>query len=44
MQASAASYLDDFYRHNQAILETAAEKVREVIIALGVEILALVAA
>jgi hypothetical protein len=44
MQASAANYLDAFYRHNQAILETAAEKVREAIIALGIEIFALVAA
>ncbi|HUB73585.1 MAG TPA: hypothetical protein VL979_06070 [Solirubrobacteraceae bacterium] len=44
MQASAAGYLDDFYRHNQAILENAAEKVREAIVALGFEILALVAA
>ncbi len=44
MQASATGYLDDFCRQNEAILETAAAKVREAIIALGVEILALVAA
>lgn len=44
MQASAANYLDDFYRHNQTILETAAERIREAIIALGIEIFALAAA
>jgi hypothetical protein len=43
MQASAASYMDDFYKHNQAILDIAAEQVREAIIALGIEIFALVA-
>lgn len=44
MQASAARYLDVFYKHNQAILDAAAAKVREAIIALGIEILGLVAA
>lgn len=43
MQASAARYLDDFYKHNQAMLDAAADKVREAIIALGIEIFALVA-
>lgn len=44
MQASAARYLDDFYKHNEPMLDTAAEKVREAIVALGIEILGLVAA
>jgi hypothetical protein len=43
MQTSAARYLDDFYRYNQAILDAATDKVREAIIALGVEVFALVA-
>jgi hypothetical protein len=44
MQETAARYLDDEYRHNQAILETAATSVRQAIIMLTGEILALVAA
>jgi len=41
MQASAAGYLDSFYRHNQVILEGAADKVQQALVALGVEIVAL---
>jgi hypothetical protein len=44
MQAAAASYLDDGYRHNQTILENAATRVGHAIILLTVEILALVVA
>jgi hypothetical protein len=44
MQASAASYLDDGYRHNQAILENTARRVGRAIVLLTIEILALVAA
>jgi hypothetical protein len=44
MQAAAASYLDDGYRHNQAILESSAACVRNAIVLLTVEILALVVA
>jgi hypothetical protein len=44
MQATAASYLDDGYRHNQVILETAAKRVGRAITLLTVEILALVVA
>lgn len=44
MQASAASYLDGFYKHNQVILEGATDKVREALISLGVEIVALAVA
>ena len=44
MQASAASYLDGFYRHNQVILEGSADKVQQALIALGVEIVALAVA
>lgn len=44
MQASAASYLDQGYRHNQAILETSAGRVRYAIVMLTIEILALVVA
>lgn len=44
MQASAASYLDGFYKHNQVILEGAADKVQQALIALGVEIVALAVA
>jgi hypothetical protein len=44
MQASAASYLDGFYKHNQVILEGAAGKVQQALIALGVEIAALAVA
>lgn len=44
MQASAASYLDDGYRHNQTILESAAKRIGRAIVLLTVEILALVIA
>jgi hypothetical protein len=44
MQASAASYLGYGYRHNRAILETSAGRVRHAILMLTVEILALVVA
>jgi hypothetical protein len=44
MQAAAASYLDNGYKHNQAILEAAARRVGNAIIFLTVEILALVVA
>lgn len=44
MQASAASYLDGFYKHNQVILEGSADKVQQALIALGVEIVALAVA
>ena len=44
MQASAASYLDDGYRHNHTILEASAASVRSAIVLLTVEILALVVA
>ncbi len=44
MQASAASYIDDGYRHNQTILESSASSVRSAIVLLTVEILALVVA
>lgn len=44
MQATAASYLDDGYTHNQAILKTAATRVGRAIVLLTVEILALVVA
>lgn len=44
MQASAASYLDDGYRHNQTILESSAASVRNAIVLLTAEILALVVA
>ncbi len=44
MQASAASYLDGFDKHNQVILEGAADKIQQALIALGVEIVALAVA
>ncbi len=44
MQAAAASYLDDGYKHNQAILESAAKRVGRAIVFLTIEILALTAA
>jgi hypothetical protein len=44
MQAAAAVYLDQSYRHNHAILETSAGRVRYAIVMLTVEILALVVA
>jgi hypothetical protein len=44
MQASAAFYLDQSYRHNHAILETSASRVRYAIMMLTIEILALVVA
>jgi hypothetical protein len=44
MQASAAVYLDQGYRHNQAIVEAAAERVGRAIVLLTVELLALVLA
>jgi hypothetical protein len=44
MQASAARYLDQGYRHNQPILETGAGRVRRAILMLTAEILALVVA
>jgi hypothetical protein len=44
MQAAAASYLDDGYKHNQAILESAAKRVGRAIVLLTIEILALTAA
>lgn len=44
MQAAAASYLDDGYKHNQAILESAARRVGRAIVLLTIEILALTAA
>ncbi len=44
MQAAAASYLDNGYKHNQTILETAAKRVGRAIFFLTVEILALVVA
>jgi hypothetical protein len=44
MQESAARYLDLSYRHNHAILETSAARVRHAILMLTVEILALVVA
>lgn len=43
MQADAASYLDDDYKHNQAILERAAKRVGRSIVLLTIEILALTA-
>jgi hypothetical protein len=44
MQATAASYLDDGYKHNQGILETAASRISRAIVLLTIEILALVVA
>jgi hypothetical protein len=44
MQAMAAIYLDDGYRYNQAVLETAAKRVRHAITLLMVEIVTLVMA
>lgn len=44
MQASAATYLDVGYRHNQAILEATAKRVRTAILLLTAEILSLVVA
>lgn len=44
MQAAAASYLDDGYRHNQAILERAAQRLGRAIYLLTAQILMLVVA
>lgn len=44
MQAAAATYLDEGYKHNQAILERAARRVGRAIVLLTVEILALAVA
>lgn len=44
IQASAAVYLDQNYRHNRAILETSAGRVRQAITMLTVETLSLVVA
>lgn len=44
MQASAATYLDASYRHNQSILETAARRIRRAVVLLTVEVLLLVVA
>jgi hypothetical protein len=44
MQTSVASYLDQGYRHNQAILDISAERVRYAITMLMIEILVLVVA
>jgi hypothetical protein len=44
IQAAAANYLDMGYRHNRAILEESASRVRHAIAMLTVEILALVVA
>lgn len=44
MQASASRYMDGLYANNQLILENASENVKDAIIALGVEIVALTAA
>lgn len=44
MQAAAARYLDDGYKHNQTILEQAAMRVRRAIVLLTTEILALAVA
>ena len=41
MQSAAASYLDEGYRHNQAILEAVAKRVRRAVFMLTAEILAL---
>jgi hypothetical protein len=44
MQAAAAGYLDEGYKHNQAILRQAAKRITRAIVCLTVEILALAAA
>lgn len=44
MQAAAAGYLDEGYKHNQAILENTAKRIGRAIILLTVEVLALVVA
>ncbi len=44
MQEAAATYLDDGYKHNDAILETAARRIGHAIVLLSIEILALVIA
>lgn len=44
MQAAAAGYLDEGYKHNQGILEHAARRITRAIVFLTVEILALTAA
>jgi hypothetical protein len=44
MQAAAATYLDDGYKHNHAILEIAMKRVGRAIGWLTVEVLALVLA
>jgi hypothetical protein len=44
MQEAAATYLDDGYKHNDAILETAAKCIGRAIVLLSIEVLALVVA
>jgi hypothetical protein len=44
MQAAAARYLDEGYKHNQSILEHAAKRIARAIVLLTAEILALTAA
>jgi hypothetical protein len=44
MQAAAAGYLDEGYKHNQGILREAAKRITRAIVCLTVEILALAAA
>ena len=44
MQATAASYLDDGYRHNQVVLERAGKRIGHAILLLTIEILALTVA
>jgi hypothetical protein len=44
MQAAAAGYLDEGYKHNQVILEHAAQRTTRAIVFLTAEILALAAA
>ncbi len=44
MQATAASYLDDGYRHNQILLERADRRIGHAILLLTIEILALTVA
>jgi hypothetical protein len=44
MQAAAAGYLDEGYKHNQSILRQAAKRTTRAILCLTVEVLALAAA
>ena len=44
MQAAAAGYLDEGYKHNQGILREAAKRITHAIVCLTVEIQALAAA